>query len=113
MFWKWPISIIGKMLNIGADNRSTPSKNMFLWSLRINPYSFLVTPVDVMSRVFACLAVIDRCLMTPSILKDGATLYDRSVPAGVLICTKDLLRDSYKLHALERGSGHIFLTVLI
>ncbi len=24
MFWKWPISIIGKMLNIGADNRSTP-----------------------------------------------------------------------------------------
>ncbi len=21
MFWKWPISIIGKMLNIGADNR--------------------------------------------------------------------------------------------
>ncbi len=25
MFWKWPISIIGKMLNIGADNRSTPS----------------------------------------------------------------------------------------
>ncbi len=28
MFWKWPISIIGKMLNIGqADNRSTPTKN--------------------------------------------------------------------------------------
>ncbi len=25
MFLKWPISIIGKMLNIGADNRSTPS----------------------------------------------------------------------------------------
>ncbi len=24
LFWKWPISIIGKMLNIGADNRSTP-----------------------------------------------------------------------------------------
>ncbi len=25
LFLKWPISIIGKMLNIGADNRSTPS----------------------------------------------------------------------------------------
>ncbi len=24
---KWPISIIGKMLNIGADNRSTPSQD--------------------------------------------------------------------------------------
>ncbi len=24
LFLKWPISIIGKMLNIGADNRSTP-----------------------------------------------------------------------------------------
>lgn len=66
-----------------------------------------------MSGVFACLAVIDRCLMTPSVLKDGATLYDWSVPAGVLICTKDLLRDSYQLHAFERGSGQIFPTVLI
>ncbi len=28
MFWKWPISIIGKMLNIGADNRSTPNRNI-------------------------------------------------------------------------------------
>ncbi len=28
MFWKWPISIIGKMLNIGqADNRSTPTQH--------------------------------------------------------------------------------------
>ncbi len=26
LFLKWPISIIGKMLNIGADNRSTPKK---------------------------------------------------------------------------------------
>ncbi len=25
LFLKWPISIIGKLLNIGADNRSTPS----------------------------------------------------------------------------------------
>ncbi len=25
LFLKWPISIIGKMLNIGADNRSTPN----------------------------------------------------------------------------------------
>ncbi len=25
LFLKWPISIIGKMLNIGADNRSTPT----------------------------------------------------------------------------------------
>ncbi len=25
LFLKWPISIIGKMLNIGADNWSTPS----------------------------------------------------------------------------------------
>ncbi len=33
--FKWPISIIGKMLNIGADNRSTPTanhkKNYFSW----------------------------------------------------------------------------------
>ncbi len=28
LFLKWPISIIGKMLNIGADNRSTPSFNL-------------------------------------------------------------------------------------
>ncbi len=27
LFLKWPISIIGKMLNIGADNRSTPKYN--------------------------------------------------------------------------------------
>ncbi len=27
LFLKWPISIIGKMLNIGADNRLTPSQN--------------------------------------------------------------------------------------
>ncbi len=26
LFLKWPISIIGKMLNIGADNRSTPTE---------------------------------------------------------------------------------------
>ncbi len=26
LFLKWPISIIGKMLNIGADNRSTPNE---------------------------------------------------------------------------------------
>ncbi len=33
MFWKWPISIIGKMLNIGqADNRSTPSSDLTLES---------------------------------------------------------------------------------
>ncbi len=25
LFLKWPISIIGNMLNIGADNRSTPT----------------------------------------------------------------------------------------
>ncbi len=29
LFLKWPISIIGKMLNIGADNRSTPNINTF------------------------------------------------------------------------------------
>ncbi len=27
LFLKWPISIIGKMLNIGTDNRSTPRSN--------------------------------------------------------------------------------------
>ncbi len=27
LFLKWPISIIGKMLNIGADNRSTPKRH--------------------------------------------------------------------------------------
>ncbi len=27
LFLKWLISIIGKMLNIGADNRSTPNVN--------------------------------------------------------------------------------------
>ncbi len=30
LFLKWPISIIGKMLNIGADNRSTPNLNAYL-----------------------------------------------------------------------------------
>ncbi len=27
IYFEWPISIIVKMLNIGADNRSTPTKN--------------------------------------------------------------------------------------
>ncbi len=31
LFLKWPISIIGKMLNIGADNRSTPTQNQHRW----------------------------------------------------------------------------------
>ncbi len=31
MFWKWPISIIGKKLNIGADNRSTPIMCVLRW----------------------------------------------------------------------------------
>ncbi len=34
MFWKWPISIIGKMLNIGADNRSTPNCDK-MWDVYI------------------------------------------------------------------------------
>lgn len=45
-------------------------KNVFLRSLRIDPDLSPVTSVDVMSGVFACAAVIDRCLMTPSLLKD-------------------------------------------
>lgn len=48
-------------------------------------------PVDVMSGVIACPADIDRCLMTPSILKDKATLswyvWASQVPVG-MICTK-------------------------
>ncbi len=34
LFLKWPISIIGKMLNIGADNRSTPrAEPCFVYSV--------------------------------------------------------------------------------
>ncbi len=44
MFWKWPISIIGKKLNIGADNRSTPSPNS--WQKHHNnPKEIHMTPV--------------------------------------------------------------------
>ncbi len=45
MFWKWPISIIGKMLNIGADNRSTPNMNMhilFAFHFHYVKYSLLL-----------------------------------------------------------------------
>lgn len=83
-------------------------------SLRIDADWSPVTSVDVMSGVFACAAVIDRCLMTPSLLKDGVT-DSILVCLGQLgvICTKELLIDPYQLRALERGSGQIFLTVLI
>ncbi len=37
LFLKWPISIIGKMLNIGADNRLTPNP---MCDLSV-PYIFL------------------------------------------------------------------------
>ncbi len=45
LFLKWPISIIGKMLNIGADNRSTPSSTHdtnahFCMTIRCNTFAF-------------------------------------------------------------------------
>ncbi len=36
LFLKWPISIIGKMLNIGADNRSTPNMNAAVYPRHLN-----------------------------------------------------------------------------
>lgn len=48
-------------------------KNVFLRTQSIDPDWSPVTSVDVMSGVFACPTVIDRCLMTPSVLKDGVT----------------------------------------
>ncbi len=33
LFLKWPISIIGNMLNIGADNRSTPTPDYIKYVL--------------------------------------------------------------------------------
>ncbi len=60
MFWKWPISIIGKMLNIGADNRSTPRQHMyFKYSQhKIQKHTFLYV---VVLWIFAALFFIPLC----------------------------------------------------
>ncbi len=42
LFLKWPISIIGKMLNIGADNRSTPTTK----AIRLRLQTWYVSCLD-------------------------------------------------------------------
>ncbi len=48
LFLKWPISIIGKMLNIGADNRSTPTVNTLKERRIVNPIksNFIVNRIE-------------------------------------------------------------------
>ncbi len=45
LFWKWPISIIGQMLNIGADNRSTPSGGSWCLDPSLSPFLVKFTQI--------------------------------------------------------------------
>ncbi len=53
LFLKWPISIIGKMLNIGADNRSTPNlpyKHSFY-------VQYLTATPDCLPQIKYCISI--------------------------------------------------------